>query len=105
MSTTDVMRETKIATTMSPSCERNAVGGTYTLVVRLEQPARIGFGAAGDRDLQPGWYAYVGSAFGPGGFARIDRHRRLASGVCQTRHWHIDYLLGHSAAVIESVVR
>lgn len=37
----------------------------------------------------PGFYIYVGSAFGPGGVrARVLRHCRLA----KAKHWHIDYL-------------
>jgi hypothetical protein len=40
-------------------------GGTYTLLVRLAADARIEFGARGERALPAGWYAYVGSAFGP----------------------------------------
>jgi endonuclease-3 len=69
--------------------------GTYTLVIELGAPARITFGASGERDLPAGWYAYVGSAFGPGGFARVDRHRELARGERDVRHWHVDSLLGH----------
>jgi Uri superfamily endonuclease len=43
--------------------------------------------------LQPGWYAYAGSAFGPGGLrARLARHLRGGS----KRHWHIDYLRPHA---------
>jgi Uri superfamily endonuclease len=37
----------------------------------------------------PGWYLYVGSAFGPGGLrARCLRHLR----PLRRRHWHIDCL-------------
>lgn len=79
--------------------------GTYTLLVRLTAQARIRFGATGDRDLEAGWYAYTGSAHGPGGFARVDRHRRVAAGEHDVRHWHIDYLLGHPGTVIDDVER
>ncbi|PSP96575.1 DUF123 domain-containing protein [Halobacteriales archaeon QS_5_70_17] len=72
--------------------------GTYTLVIELTEPDRIAFGAAGERALEAGWYAYSGSAFGPGGFARVDRHRELAAGERDARHWHVDYLLGHPAS-------
>lgn len=78
--------------------------GTYVLLVDLDEPARIEFGAAGRFDLDAGRYAYVGSAFGPGGLARVDRHRELADGRRDTRHWHIDYLLGHDAASIDRVL-
>lgn len=79
--------------------------GTYTLLVVLEESASIRFGAAGERHLQPGGYAYTGSAFGPGGFARLERHRELATGERDMRHWHIDYLLGHPASRIAAVVK
>ncbi|MFC5972416.1 DUF123 domain-containing protein [Halomarina salina] len=78
--------------------------GTYTLVVGLADDACIAFGAAGERRLPAGAYAYVGTAFGPGGFARVDRHRELARGERDARHWHVDYLLGHPASTVESVV-
>jgi len=52
-----------------------------------------------------GWHAYTGSALGPGGFARVGRHRELAAGERETRHWHVDYLLGDSPAEIATVVR
>lgn len=77
--------------------------GTYTLLVELSEPATIAFGAAGERDLRVGWYAYTGSAFGTGGFSRVERHRELAAGKRDARHWHVDYLLGHPESRIASV--
>ncbi|MCU4718811.1 GIY-YIG nuclease family protein [Halapricum hydrolyticum] len=79
--------------------------GTYTLLIELPEATTITFGAAGDRELAAGVYAYTGSAFGPGGFSRIDRHRRVASGEHDARHWHVDYLLGHPGTRIVEVVR
>jgi len=39
--------------------------------------------------IEPGWYLYVGSAFGPGGVrSRVLRHWRRR----KPRHWHVDYL-------------
>jgi Uri superfamily endonuclease len=53
-------------------------------------------GRLGRIRFDPGCYAYVGSAFGPGGLeARINRHLRNN----KRRHWHIDYLL-ESADVV-----
>ena len=78
--------------------------GTYTLLIALSDPATVEFGAAGERDLSAGWYAYTGSALGPGGFARVERHRELAAGERDARHWHVDYLLGHPASEITAVV-
>jgi len=79
--------------------------GTYTLLIDLPEAATITFGAAGERDLDEGIYAYTGSAFGPGGFSRIDRHRRVATGDNDARHWHVDYLLGHPGTRVAAVVR
>ncbi|PSP74728.1 DUF123 domain-containing protein [Halobacteriales archaeon QS_3_64_16] len=77
--------------------------GTYTLLIELEADTEIEVGALGHRDFPAGWYAYIGSALGTGGFSRIDRHQEVASGAHDVRHWHIDYLLGHPAARIDSV--
>jgi endonuclease-3 len=74
--------------------------GTYTLLVVLEEPTVVEFGAAGSRDLRAGWYAYTGSAFGPGGLKRVDRHRSVSDGYNGTRQWHIDYLLGAETSSI-----
>ena len=79
--------------------------GTYTLLVEFQESATVAFGAAGERDLESGWYAYTGSAFGPGGFARVERHRELARGERESRHWHVDYLLGHPESRIAEVVK
>jgi len=78
-------------------------GGTYTLLVELDGPAAIEVGALGEISFDAGWYAYVGSALGPGGFSRVERHRELAAGERATRHWHIDYLLGHPGAALPAV--
>lgn len=82
----------------------DTAGGTYTLLVELAKPASVGVGALGAVDFAAGWYAYVGSALGSGGFSRVRRHRELAAGERGTRHWHIDYLLGHPAASLDGVV-
>ncbi|WP_135663946.1 GIY-YIG nuclease family protein [Halorhabdus rudnickae] len=79
--------------------------GTYTLLLALEEQATITFGAAGERSLTAGAYAYTGSAFGTGGFARIDRHRELAAGERDARHWHVDYLLGHPDTQFTDVIK
>jgi endonuclease-3 len=80
-------------------------GGTYTLCIELDAPSTIEIGALGTHELPPGAYAYTGSAFGAGGFSRVDRHYELAAGERETRHWHIDYLLGHGNAVISGDIR
>ena len=71
--------------------------GTYTILLEFEAETRVTFGAAGSRDLEPGGYAYTGSAFGPGGLSRVERHRRVLDGQNDARHWHVDYILGAQA--------
>ena len=78
--------------------------GTYVLVVDLPRATTLEVGALGEREFDAGTYAYVGSAFGPGGFARVDRHRELARGERDARHWHIDYVLGHPETTLESAI-
>lgn len=80
-------------------------GGTYTLLVNVAEDTTQGVGALGEHTFEQGWYAYVGSALGPGGFARVERHRELAAGERDTRHWHIDYLLTATPASLGEVVR
>lgn len=75
--------------------------GTYTLLLSLDAPVTLRVGALGERPFRAGWYAYTGSAFGAGGFKRVDRHRRLARADDGTRHWHLDYLL--PAATVRDV--
>lgn len=53
---------------------------------------RVRVGKLGELELQPGSYAYVGSAFGPGGLAgRLGHHLK----VSHRPHWHIDYVRAH----------
>jgi endonuclease-3 len=81
------------------------VVGTYTLVVERTASGAVEVGALGAVPLPTGWYAYVGSALGPGGFSRVDRHREVASGERDVRHWHVDYLLGDPATRLDAVVK
>jgi endonuclease-3 len=81
------------------------VGGTYTLLLELARPVTLEVGALGETEFAAGWYGYVGSALGTGGFARLARHREVASGERDVRHWHVDYLLGHEAATVAGDVR
>jgi len=64
-------------------------GGTYLLVLQLHCRIEIEVGRLGRIRFQRGWYAYAGSAFGPGGLAaRVGRHLVPST----KKHWHIDYL-------------
>ncbi len=63
--------------------------GTYALVMACTDTQQVEVGKLGRLRLRPGFYVYVGSAFGPGGLkARIAHHTRIAV----RPHWHIDYL-------------
>lgn len=77
------------------------VGGTYTLFIERGATDFITVGALGNVEFPAGWYAYVGSANGAGGFARIDRHARVAAGEHEAAHWHVDYLLRDAETTLE----
>lgn len=63
--------------------------GTYALILRARRNEAVRVGRLGTLQVQPGYYVYVGSAFGPGGVrARIGHHSRIA----ERPRWHIDYL-------------
>lgn len=63
--------------------------GTYVLVLHSDRSACVRIGHWGLLDIRPGYYLYVGSAFGPGGvLARVSRHCYKA----KSKRWHIDYL-------------
>jgi Uri superfamily endonuclease len=70
--------------------------GTYVLIAYVPRMKRLEIGRLGTYDLIPGFYAYVGSAFGPGGLrARLSHHLESVA----EPHWHIDYLLAHAEPV------
>ena len=70
--------------------------GTYALLLRTRKGMSVQIGRWGRLDVWPGFYVYVGSAFGPGGVqARVSRHCRETKSM----HWHIDYLRKHAAPV------
>ncbi len=75
-----------------PSSSRSALPaspGSYVLWLRLKRKRRITVGSLGEFLFQPGYYAYCGSAFGPGGLkARLAHHLRQS----ENPRWHIDYL-------------
>ena len=63
--------------------------GTYVLILRVFRPASVRVGRLGRFHFPAGWYAYVGSARGPGGLAaRISRHLRSP----KPSRWHVDHL-------------
>jgi Uri superfamily endonuclease len=63
--------------------------GTYVLVFYSALKKQIQIGKLGKFLFSPGFYLYIGSAFGAGGLrARIRCHLRKS----KKTHWHIDYL-------------
>lgn len=70
--------------------------GTYVLILKLPRPTSIGIGRLGHFPFPAGWYAYAGSAHGPGGLAaRVSRHLRLTKPL----RWHVDYLRAYARPV------
>ena len=64
--------------------------GTYVLVLKSSITKSVTIGKLGTLSLKPGFYVYIGSAFGPGGLkARINHHIDHSS----RPHWHLDYLI------------
>ncbi|KAB1194088.1 DUF123 domain-containing protein [Haloferax sp. MBLA0076] len=83
--------------------DTEAPRGTYALVFAVPETT-IEVGALGDCQFDAGGYVYVGSAFGTGGLRRVLRHRRVASGEHDARHWHVDYLGGTPDVELAHVV-
>lgn len=73
--------------------------GIYVLILRLDKETVIQVGKLGKFRFKKGYYAYIGSALGTGGFKRVTRHFNVASGKNLTRKWHIDFLLPYSEVV------
>ncbi len=66
-----------------------AMPGTYLLLLECDRSTAFRAGKLGTLTAKPGFYLYVGSAFGPGGLrARIAHHARISPRA----HWHVDYL-------------
>jgi Uri superfamily endonuclease len=67
----------------------NRTRGTYILILNLLHAREIRIGRLGSFRFHTGYYAYVGSAFSPGGLAgRLKHHLNSKA----KHHWHIDYL-------------
>ncbi len=65
--------------------------GTYILIFCLLRHRFLKIGRLGEFNLTPGFYTYVGSAFGTGGLAaRINHHVQSTA----KPRWHVDYLRG-----------
>jgi Uri superfamily endonuclease len=66
--------------------------GVYALVFS-NRPCSLRIGALGEIPFRRGWHIYIGSATGPGGFARVRRHRHLARSRDRPPRWHVDHIL------------
>jgi len=77
--------------------------GIYCIV--LKNPAcTVRVGALGPVSFAAGWHCYIGSALGPGGLVRLERHLRLAEHRDRRPKWHIDYLLTDPRFVVAYAV-
>lgn len=66
--------------------------GTYALVIELENDRTAEIGALGEKQLENGFYVYIGSAFSQSGLKRLENHVKILEGEKQRSTWHIDYL-------------
>ncbi|HOT95111.1 MAG TPA: DUF123 domain-containing protein [Methanoregulaceae archaeon] len=66
--------------------------GTYCLVFS-NRARTLSVGALGTVSFRAGYHLYIGSALGPGGLARVERHLRLARTRIGVPRWHVDHLL------------
>lgn len=73
--------------------------GTYVLFIRLIKEIPIVIQKK-KLILKPGFYIYVGSAFGAGGLSsRLHRHIRKI----KQKHWHIDQVTMSDYAFVEGI--
>ena len=70
-----------------------------------EKGLKIEIGSQGELHFPQGYYAYTGSARGPGGLSRVVRHQAVLAGRNPARRWHIDYLLPHTTLEMVAVSR
>lgn len=75
--------------------------GSYSLVIELSRGAEVEVGSLGTTAFEPGVYIYNGSANGPGGFKRVERHISGPENI----HWHIDHLMSLKEAEVVAAVR
>jgi Uri superfamily endonuclease len=74
-----------------------AVTGAYLLVLDIKRTVILKLPRFQGLRVEPGRYAYVGSARGPGGIkARCKRHLRKQKKL----HWHIDHLTSRASSIV-----
>ena len=75
--------------------------GAYVLILDLLRPVKLSLVRFMGQRLEPGRYAYAGSARGPGGIrARCKRHLRKDKKL----HWHIDHLTTQASSIYVAAV-
>ena len=77
--------------------------GIYCLLLE-NSPAELAVGSLGTLRFRRGWHLYVGSALGPGGLARVQRHLRVHRDRDRPPRWHIDHLLLSPSFRLRSVL-
>lgn len=77
--------------------------GIYCLLL-ANGPAEVTVGSLGTLRFRRGWHLYVGSARGPGGLVRVQRHLRTHRDRDRPPRWHIDYLLLSPSFRLRSVL-
>jgi len=65
--------------------------GVYCLIFENSE-CTVQVGKKGDFSFKEGYHIYVGSALGPGGLKRMQRHIRLSRDKDKNPKWHVDYL-------------
>ena len=65
--------------------------GVYCLIFENGE-CTLQVGKKGEFSFQKGYHIYVGSALGPGGLKRMQRHIRLSRDKDKNPKWHVDYL-------------
>ncbi len=78
---------------------RNTVRGVYLLIIEITKPLTIAIRNTGYK-LEPGYYIYVGSAWGSGGLkSRIARHIKKDKKI----HWHIDKITSTPFTAVKTI--
>jgi Uri superfamily endonuclease len=77
--------------------------GIYCLIFE-NQSCKIEVGRKGEVSFPAGFYVYVGSALGPGGLKRVNRHINFSRNKDRNPSWHVDYLHLNPAFKLVSAV-
>lgn len=77
--------------------------GVYCLIFE-NRACKTEVGKKGEFSFYTGFHIYVGSALGPGGLKRVNRHINLSLNRDRNPRWHVDYLHLNPAFKLISVV-